>query len=254
MTEIPEHLLQRSKARRAALGLGGDDTPGAGATDAPAATSTPAAAAPAPAAKTLAPIPAAAPPKPPAPPAPWVVAAQRRVRPPVFALVGLVALPFWGVVYAATNDAPTAAELGPLEEGAVVYEKCATCHGPSGAGVGSFPALDGGKVIETFPEPFEQMKWVYLGSDGWKSEVGAQYGATNKDVTTGMPPWSTLTPEEFVTVVLHERHTLSEEEFDIEAWTAAAEKMAEDETFDPAFAEEVATIIEEWEAEPPVEG
>jgi mono/diheme cytochrome c family protein len=254
MTEIPEHLLQRSKARKAALGLGSaDDAAAPAATAAPAAASaaTPAA----PAAKTLAPVPPAKPPAPPAPPAPWVQAAHDRIKVPVFAMVGLVALPLLAIIIATTLDKPTSTELGPLQEGAAVFTKCGGCHGPSGGGVGNFPALNEGKVLETFPEPFEMMKWVYIGSDGWKAEVGDTVGAQNRAIgTVAMPPWNTLKPEEFATVILHVRHTVSGEEFEPEAWTAAAEKLVADDTFDPAFAEEVATIIEGWAAAPPTEG
>ncbi|MEZ5373564.1 MAG: c-type cytochrome [Microthrixaceae bacterium] len=245
MTEIPEHLLARSRERRAALGLGGDDT-------AAATPATTASAAPAPAADAApAPAPAAAPPAPPKPPKPdlpWVAAAKRRRKVPAFAQVMLAGLPLWALIFAFTNDVPTSDELTPLAEGAAVYgTNCASCHGGGGAG-GSGPALADGTVLATFPDPAEQVRWVYLGSDGWKAEEGNTYGAVNKTVAGGMPAWQSLSGEELLTVILHERTTLSGEEFDLEAWQPILE--------DPLLADkqaELQEVLDGWEAEPPVE-
>ena len=94
MTEIPEHLLKRSRERRQALGLSseggeaGSDAPAASA-DAPA-TTTPAAA-PAPAARATPPTPAAPPPPKPVPA--YVQAAQRRRATRRAALVTVVCHP-----------------------------------------------------------------------------------------------------------------------------------------------------------------
>lgn len=242
VTEIPEHLLARSRERRAALGLGGDEA-------AAATPATTAAAAPAPAAAAT-PVAAAAPPPPPEPPKPdlpWVAAAKRRRKVPAFAQVMLAGLPLWALIFAFTNDVPTSDELTPLAEGAEVYSSCATCHGAGGGG-GVGPALSDGTVIATFPDPAEQVRWVYLGSDGWKTEEGNTYGAVNKAVAGGMPSQTSLSGEELLTVVLHERTTLSGEEFDLEAWQPILE--------DPALAEKQAEfqeVLDGWEAESPVE-
>ena len=103
MTEIPEHLLARSRARRAAMGGGGGDTPAPTESAAtPATTSSapaPAAAAPAPAAPAV--------PEAPAPVPPWVEAANERKKIPYWAVPVLALLPVWAVVYMLTLDKPT---------------------------------------------------------------------------------------------------------------------------------------------------
>src|SRR5690606_20077313 len=100
LTEIPEHLLKRSRERRAALGLGGgapEAAPGgaeaAGGAPEPAAAAAPPAA-PAPAA----PVEEAAPEPPPPEPA-HIQAAKRRKRIPYWAMTAVAALPLWGYVY-----------------------------------------------------------------------------------------------------------------------------------------------------------
>lgn len=244
MTEIPEHLLARSRERRAALGLGGDDAGAAAPAAASAAPATGASAAPAP-------LPAAAPPAPPEPPKPdlpWVAAAKRRRKVPAFAQVMLVSLPLWALIFAFTNDVPTSDELSPLAEGAEVYgTNCASCHGGGGGG-GTGPALADGAVLTTFPDPAEQVRWIFLGSDGWKNEVGPTYGAVDKTVAPGMPAWQSLSGEELLTATLHERTTLSGEEFNLEDWQAVLD--------DPILADKQAEfqeVLDAWEAEPPVE-
>ncbi len=247
MTEIPEHLLARSRERRAALGLGGDDAGGSAAAPAPAASAAPAtsaAATPAPASAAAPP----APPKPPKPDLPWVAAAKRRRKVPAFAQAMLVGLPLWALIFAFTNDVPTSDELTPLASGAEVYgTNCAACHGAGGGG-GSGPALAEGALLVTFPDPAEQVRWLYLGSDGWKTEVGPTYGGVNKAVGGGMPAWASLSGEELLDVTLHERTTLSGEEFNLEDWQAVLD--------DPILADKQAELqetLDKWEAEPPVE-
>lgn len=207
MTEVPDYLLQRSRERRAALGLGGDEEGGALAAsgdaggDAPATTSaaagTPAVAAPAPIA------PGVPDPEPSAPP-PNVQAALRRKRVPIWALPVIVLLPLWGYVYAGTLEPPTSEALGALDVGATVYGKCASCHGATGGG-GVGPALD--TVGETFSDPATHAQWVSLGSTGWADEVGDTYGDNNTPIGGGgMPAWADeLTPEELMSVVAYER-------------------------------------------------
>ena len=102
MTEVPDHLLKRSRDRRAALGLGGggDDSPAAeaSATDTGSAVepATPTAAA-RPAAVATPGVPAATPPE---PLAPYVEAALRRKRIPFWAMPVLAFLPVWAILYA----------------------------------------------------------------------------------------------------------------------------------------------------------
>ena len=101
VTEIPEHLLKRSRERRSAIGQGGDaETPAetAAAKAASSAPATTAAAAPA----ATGPAPAhrcpAAPPAPPVKPdPPYVVAAKQRRKIPFWAMATLSLMPIWGV-------------------------------------------------------------------------------------------------------------------------------------------------------------
>ncbi len=204
LTEIPEHLLKRSRERRAAMGLGGD-APEAGATD---AGESPAATAPVPAAAaTPAPAPAVpmepAKPEPPKPEPAYIQAAKRRKRAPYWAVTALAALPLWGYMYVRTLEPPPAGEDDPLVLGAEVYTNCSSCHGGTGGGV-SAPAFVDGAVMETFPDWRDQAAWVRLGTDGWPADT---YGDTAKPVGGGgtMPAWATLTDDQIAQVVLHER-------------------------------------------------
>jgi mono/diheme cytochrome c family protein len=204
LTEIPEHLLKRSRERRAALGLGGGDAPAEGGGDAPAAAEAPV---PATAAATPATTPAAPAPVEPAVVAPepaYIQAARRRKRIPYWAMPVLLALPLWGYVYVRTLEPPPAGEDDPLVLGTQVYTaNCASCHGASGGGV-SAPALADGAVLATWPDWRDHAAWVRLGTDGWPA---ATYGATQKPVggVGTMPAWPTLTDQQIAEVVLHER-------------------------------------------------
>lgn len=207
MTEIPEHLLKRSRERRAALGLGGggaDDAPAPSGGDAPAAAvPATAAATPAPAPATPAPAPE---PEPPRPDPPYIRAAKQRRRIPYWAMPVLAALPLWGYVYVRTLEPPPAGEDDPLVIGAETFSgNCASCHGGTGAGIGNAPALADGAVLETFGDWRDQAAWVRLGTEGWP---GATYGDSQKPVGGSggvMPPWPTLTDQQLAAVVMHER-------------------------------------------------
>ena len=194
MTEIPEHLLKRSKERRSAIG--GDDAPAA---DAPAAV--PAAAAETPAAAPA--VPAAAAPAEvapaPKPVRPEVAAATRRKKIPYWAMPVLAALPLWAYVYTGTLEPPPADASTPFALGEGVYGGCASCHGAGGGG-GTGPAMTG--VLETWPDYRDHALWVRLGSTGWPADT---YGATDKQKIGGMPPHESLTDEELAQVVLYER-------------------------------------------------
>lgn len=206
MTEVPDYLLQRSRQRRAALGLGGDAggevAPAAEGGASPATTSAATPATPA-AAAAPAPIPAGRPDPTPAPTPPNVEAALRRKRVPVWAVPALLAIPVWGYAYVGSLEPPTEEAAGALVVGEAVYAQCAACHGAGGGG-GVGPAFDG--VTETFADPVDHAHWVALGSTGWQQEVGATYGDTNKPVQGGMPAFGeTLTPEELTAVIIYER-------------------------------------------------
>jgi mono/diheme cytochrome c family protein len=221
LTEVPDHLLERSRARRAALGLGGDDAPAAApAADVSAATPATtdaaapvAAAAAAPAAPVVKEVP---------PPPAFVQHAIDRKKIPWWAAAALGFVPLWAIVYAGTlSEADTGAPT-VLEHGGEVYaEACAGCHGPTGGG-GVGPALAGGAVLETFPERADQLFWVWGGSDGWPAP---SYGATGKPVSGGMPAFGeSLTPYDLLAVVRYEREILSGEELDEETETLGPEE------------------------------
>jgi len=139
VTEVPEHLLRRSQERRAAMGLGpepGDagaapsSESAASSTEiAPAASAAPAA----PAGSAPLPVPAKEADAPPPPPAPYVQAAERRKRIPIWALPVLASLPVWAFLYVGTLDPKTSAASDPVTAGAAIYtESCAACHGVFG--------------------------------------------------------------------------------------------------------------------------
>jgi mono/diheme cytochrome c family protein len=208
VAEVPEHLLQRSAARRAALtGEGGGD---AGDAATPAVTSGAAPAATA----------AAAPPKvTPTEPAfkePVDKAAYQRVqtikkrRIPGWAMGVLALLPLWGVLYVgAFGTRPSHEEV---ETGATVYaNNCASCHGASGQG-GAGPKLTGGEAVKTFPDEAAHVEWVHTGSGAFKGKLygdPAREGGQHGPASGGMPAFQgKLTDEQIDMVVAYEREEL----------------------------------------------
>ena len=132
MTEIPEHLLKRAAAARAAKA--GGEAPADDA--APAAGDAPAAASDAPAAAVEKPkaAPAPLPTLDEAEPAPVVdipvvAAAKARKRIPFWAAPVLALLPLWGIIYVFSVQPPPAGETDPFVIGKEVYTaNCAGCH------------------------------------------------------------------------------------------------------------------------------
>ena len=221
MTEIPEHLLRRSKERRSALGLGGDGgggdaPPPEGAAPAESAAAAPSkevapAAAPAPA-----PVAAAAPPAP--PPPPYVVAAQTRRKIPFWAVPVLAVLPVWGFVYAGSLATPEEELSDPvLVLGEQVYAQCSGCHGANGEGGAGRP-LNGGEVLLTFPELDDHVAWVAEGS-ALVGGAGNPYGSPDRpggprisgsEGYGQMPGFGgALSEEELIAVSRYEREVLS---------------------------------------------
>lgn len=182
---------------------------------------------------------------------PWVEAAETRKKIPVWAIPVLGLLPLWAVLYALTLDPATPTELGPYEEGAVVYAEqgCAGCHGASGAGAGAVPALD--EVTTVFERPVDQVTWVALASAGYQSLGLTEFSPGHPLAGGTMPSHiNTLTAEQVMAVVLHERHAFSgEEEFDPEVWKTDFAEVVEERM--PEKAAEYIAVLEEWEASPP---
>ena len=225
MTEIPEHLLKRAAAARAAK-AGGEapaDAPAddSGAAAAPAAASTPAAAvekakaAPAPLPTLDEAVPAAK------PDIPVVAAAKARRRIPFWAAPVLAILPLWGVIYVFSVQPPPAGATDPIVIGKAVYAaNCASCHQADGSGVktgGPGQELYKGEVLKTFPDPLEQVYWEHFGAAAGGARPDGTYGDADRvggarkltDLSGTMPGFSSLTPEEMAAVVIYIRQELS---------------------------------------------
>lgn len=222
MAEVPDHLLRRSRERRAALGIGGEEgapvSAEASETAPSAAPATTGGASPAPAAAAA---PAPAPPEPVdvgPPPALLKMQEAKRQGIPTWVMPVLVALPFWGILYVgAFGERHAEVHLTPQELGGQVYAaNCASCHGPTGQGSGPFPAVGGGESVLTFPGEegvAAHENWVREGSQ--TKPVGTPYGDPDREggqrtvESRGMPGFAaTLTDEEIHAVVLFEREGL----------------------------------------------
>ncbi|MEZ5166286.1 MAG: hypothetical protein R2695_07260 [Acidimicrobiales bacterium] len=237
MTEIPEHLLKRAAEARARMtGEGAAPSDDAPSETAPAAT----AATPAVAAKAEV-EPAAAPE--PDPISPYAAAAKARKTIPVWVMPVLLFLPVWAIYYVGYLERPTVTG-GLALEGTEVYSNCAGCHGGGGGG-GSGRQLNDGQVTLTFPTASVnstydglagQLAWVANGSaatatlegastygdpgrPGGAHQIGAELG--NMSGFGG-----SLTLEELVAVVFHERATFGNlEAADVEAELAVLEEF-----------------------------
>ena len=232
MAEVPPHLLDRSRARRAALGLGsgGEDGSGDGAAAPAAASTAVAAATPAAAA---APARAAA-------PAPSVPAEPVYIAPPIpkgtaLAKLGsvffLIATPIWALFMFNSFTVPKSSVKTPAEIGAALYTSanCATCHLPNGAGKeagGVGRPLYNGNAELTFPDPLEQVAFVKHGS----CPVGTPYGdpkrAGGQHQSQGnMPAFDgVLTDEQILYVVAYERSVLSGKDFPTDIFAKVGEQ------------------------------
>jgi len=244
VTEIPEHLLKRSRERRSAIGKGDDDSAATGDTPAktPATTKETAPATP----SSTGPAPRGAAPVPPAPPPPkpdpvYVTAAKRRKKIPFWAMATLSLVPIWGFIYVrAITESPEVLE-GPIGVGAEIYSTCASCHGASGDG-GVGYAFSAGEVLETFPLIEDQLRYVYHGTEGFNAENVGIYGNPDREGgprVTGeqgvMPAFGgQLAEEEIIAVVCYERYTLggadpTSDEFadEYEAWCSGESPIYE---------------------------
>lgn len=250
MTEIPEHLLKKAAAARAAkegTAAPAEDAAPAAA-DAPAADAAPAAAvekskaAPAPL-PTLDEAEAKV-----VPDSPVVAAAKARKRIPYWAAPVLALLPLWGVIYVFSVQPPPAGESDPFVIGREVYTaNCAGCHLPNGAGVtsgGTGQQLNDGHVLETFKDPLAQVYWEHFGSVEGVRADGTYGDGTRRDVnaiTGQMGAFDTLTPEEMAAVVIYIREEIDggdpadDPNFNSELFRADPEAMA-------ALVEEVAAL------------
>ncbi len=219
MTEVPEHLLHRSRERREALGLASSSpqspAPSAEGGTQGMSTATPETPATAAAAAEAKPAPVSTPVSEPAaeetvPSLPPVGEAAMRTKVPMWVMPVLVLLPFWGLLYMGAFGDRT---VKKVETPADVYAKagCSSCHGSSGEG-GVGPALAGGISKLTFPNEQDHIDWVKNGS---AAVSGQKYGDPNRPggqagpSTGGMPGFGgQLTEEEIKIVVKYERDEL----------------------------------------------
>lgn len=219
MTEIPEHLLKRSKSAKAAA-TGGDagdggDSPAESSDEAPTAPVAAGAAAPAVPAESLPNLDPEPEPEPPEPA--YVTAAKARRRIPVWALPVVAALPIWAISYGGTMQQPVT-EDPLLIEGELFYAEagCAGCHGAAGGG-GTGYQLSDGEVLETFPAAIDHMAHVARGS---AAIAGQEYGAVREDGarrvsgSLGQMPaqLGQISTVELEMIVFHERAILSGED------------------------------------------
>ena len=240
MTEIPEHLLKRSKDRRAAGGGEAASTP---ATTTPA---TPATTAAAPAAKAEAPKPAAPVVK---PDPPYVQAAKQRRKIPFWAMLPLSLLPLWAWMYVrSVQDHPEKVE-GPRASGAEVYGSCAGCHGADGGG-GAGRQMNAGEVLKTFPAIEDHLRWMQFGTEKYKTAGIEIYGNPNREGgvhKTGsfgiMPGWADqLTPYQILAVTCYVRYDIGGADEASEEWAAEYEKWCSPEAEQYALLKEGKTF------------
>ena len=262
MTEVPEHLLKKAAEARARLS--GQAPPDAG-EPASSAGDAPAASAPVPAA-AAAPTPAVPEePKAPEPVAPYVEAANARKKVPVWIIPVLVFLPFWAIYYVGYLENPPVEPEGLAFEGEEIYTaQCAGCHGGGGGG-GSGRQLNGGEVLLTFPSAASgadydglagMIHWVANGTAGTEAEGIAIYGDPDRagggrapgSFGAQMAGFASLSPEQLVAVVYHERHAfgadlLTDEgdEAELHILEEVVHVMEEEEvtTFDGATLEQI---------------
>ena len=214
MTEIPEHLLKRSRERRDAAGLPSEG--GEAAASSPAAAAVPAKAAAAPA-----PAKAAAPPAAPAakPVPAYVQAARTRKKIPFWAMSALGLLPIWGFLYVRGLTPEVKTVQGPMAIGETVYTGCAACHAADGSGGVGRP-LWKGEVLKTFPKIEDQLNFVYTGSQAYAQAGLAIYGDPNREGGPHHPGYEgkgaympaqggQITDAQILGVVCHERYTVA---------------------------------------------
>ncbi len=243
MTEIPEHLLKRSKERKAALsGESGDAEAPAETSEASTAVE-PAAAPSAAPAVAPAPVPDIAAEPEPVKVAPYVQQFEERKKMPFWIAPVLLALPVWALFYVGTLERVPQGLTGLLGEGEELYIEsgCSGCHGAEGGG-GIGPALANGEVHITFTSIEDQMAWIARGSAivGTGNNYASPDSLRQRPVAGQMPGYgidgsTSLNVEELLAVTLYERTQLEPNE-----------EIAEEEIL---FAEAMNLLLETGELE-----
>lgn len=230
MTEIPEHLLKRSKERKAAMSgeAPADDAAETSSAVAPVADTAPVAAAAAtPAIVEEEPEPVKV--------APYVEAYEERKKMPYWIIPVLLTLPVWAAMYVGTLERVPQGLTGLLGEGEHLYIEagCSGCHGAEGGG-GIGPAFADGEIHVTFTSVEDHTVWVAKGS----AIVGTGNTYTSADsprpraVAAQMPGYGLgssgeLDVEQLLAVVLYERTQFEPEDDFGERDLQLAEKMSE---------------------------
>lgn len=236
MTEIPEHLLKRSKkAKSSSTG----EPEAAAETSSSLAPAASAAAAPASVPPALAKAAASmAPDKAPEPEKPvpaYIAAAHARKKMPIWAAGLVFALPIWAWIYAGTMQEQAVEDtfFTGAAEVYTVYGGCAGCHGAGGGG-GSGHQFSDGEVMKTFPAPIDQMVHIARGSAAISGEQygdpdreGGAHVAGQRGVMPAFDGPSGLSLERLELVVYHERHILGGEELISESFIAWEEELRE---------------------------
>jgi hypothetical protein len=226
LTEIPEHLLKRSKA---AKGGGKADSSGEAADS--SASSTPVAAAASTPATPAADLPNLDPPPPPPKPvASYVQAALDRKKIPLWAVPIVATIPLWAFFYAGTMQQPETEDI-LIIDAELAYAGCAGCHGGNGGG-GTGYAFADGEILATFPTVVDQMVHVARGS---AAIAGQPYGDPNRAGggriagALGVMPAqeNALTRIELEMVIFHERAILGGEDTSSAAYQEWMEHMRE---------------------------
>ena len=175
VTEVPEHLLKRSRDRKAALGGGGDSGG-----DAPAASTPAVSESTEVAPKAAAPVAAATPAAAPEPVAPYVEAALKRKKIPFWAMPMLAFLPIWAILYVGSLSPASSRTPSQLSQGQTLFSaQCAGCHGGGGEGGVGRP-MNNGNLVATFPDIIGQLEFVWVGSAG-TGPAGTPYGDPNRE-------------------------------------------------------------------------
>ena len=227
MTEIPEHLLKRSKDRQQS-----------GATPSTDVAATTPASAPAAVEKTVAPVAPKVLPDP-----AYVAAAKSRKKIPFWAMATLSLLPLWAFMYVAALKPQEKVVEGPLAVGAAVYGSCAGCHGAAGQG-GAGRALHQGEVMKTFPKIEDMLNFVYTGSQAYVSAGLKVYGDPDREGGAHAPlsyngnpmpmqgekAGGALTEAEILSVVCHTRYAVGGADPKSEEWAEEYETWCSPES------------------------
>jgi mono/diheme cytochrome c family protein len=235
VTEIPEHLLKRSRDRRGGAGASGEAAPAATSGDNTPAVATPKV--PAKAQKT-APVAKVA-----KPDSPVVAAAKNRKKIPFWAMATMSLLPLWAFLYVLGIKPAEKTVEGPLAVGTAAYAGCAGCHGAAGGG-GAGRVFSGGEALKTFPHIEDMLNFVYTGSQQYVAEGIKVYGDPDREggahaplsyngnpmPQQGVKYGGALTEYEILGVVCHVRYDLAGADSGSEEWATEYENWCSPES------------------------